>query len=80
MAGLNGAVNGFQNVKSKIPYSFPTEQLYHINGTPRETFTPAHLIDLTDPKYKETDDPILARGISLMARNKLSDIRVNTLI
>lgn len=70
MAGLNGAINGFQTAKTKIPYSFPTEQLYHINGTPREIFTPAYLIDLTDSKYKETDDPILARGISLINGKK----------
>ena len=66
MAGLNGAINGFQSSKTKIPYSFPTEQLYHINGTPREIFTPKHLIDLTDQKYKDTEDPILTEGINII--------------
>lgn len=66
MAGLNGAINGFQSAKTKIPYSFPTEQLYHINGTPRETYTPANLTDLTNAKYKEINDPILTDGINII--------------
>lgn len=70
MAGLNGAINGFQTVNTKIPYSFPTEQLYHVNGTPRENFTPSYLIDLTNLKYKKTEDPVLAKGISLINKKK----------
>lgn len=66
MAGLNGAINGFQTANTKIPYSFPTEQLYHINGTPREIFIPSNYIDLTNSKYKETEDPILTEGISIV--------------
>jgi C-terminal processing protease CtpA/Prc len=69
MAGLNGAINRFQTSKTKIPYSFPTEQLYHINGTPRETFTPTNLIDLTNSKYKDIDDPILIEGINVINEN-----------
>ncbi len=70
MAGLNGAINGFQTSKTKIPYSFPTEQLYHINGTPREIYTPTNLIDLTNSKYKDIDDPILTEGINIINANK----------
>jgi len=70
MAGLNGAINGFKTSKTKIPYSFPTEQLYHINGTPREIFSPTNLIDLTNSKYKEIDDPILTEGINIINENK----------
>jgi hypothetical protein len=66
MAGLNGAIDGFQTSKTKIPYSFPTEQLYHISGTPRENYTPANFIDLTNLKYKEIDDPILTEGIDII--------------
>jgi len=66
MAGLNGAINGFQTSKTKIPYSFPTEQLYHINGTPREIFNPTKLIDLTNSKYKKISDPILAEGLNII--------------
>ena len=70
MSGLNGAINGFQTSNTKIPYCFPTEQLYHINGTPREIFIPANLIDLTNSKYKEIEDPILTEGIIVINKNK----------
>jgi len=70
MAGLNGAINGFQTSKTKIPYSFPTEQLYQIDGTPREIFSPTNLIDLTNSKYKEMEDPILTEGINIINANK----------
>lgn len=66
MAGLNGAINRFETSKTKIPYSFPTEQLYHINGTPREIYTPANLTDLTNLKHKDVDDPILTEGINII--------------
>jgi C-terminal processing protease CtpA/Prc len=70
MAGLNGAISGFQTSKTKIPYSFPTEQLYHVNGTPRETFTPAHLIDLINPGYNDVEDPVLAEALNIISKNK----------
>ena len=66
MAGLNGAISGFQTSRLKIPYSFPTEQLYHIDGTPREDFAPEHLIDMMDDQYDGIDDPILAEGIKVI--------------
>jgi len=66
MAGLNGAIESYKTTRLKIPYSFPAEQLYHINGTPREAFIPKHLIDLTDPKYYEAEDPVLQEGINLL--------------
>lgn len=40
MAGLLGAISGFQLQETKIGYQFPTERLYHINGIPRENFVP----------------------------------------
>jgi len=41
MAGLLGAINGYQTTEMKIGYQIPVERLYHINGTPRENFVPA---------------------------------------
>jgi C-terminal processing protease CtpA/Prc len=69
MAGLNGAINGFHTSKANIPYSFPTEQLYHVNGTPRELYVPENFVDLTDPKFQETEDPVLTAGIQLINGN-----------
>ncbi|MFI5141695.1 MAG: hypothetical protein ACHQII_05010 [Bacteroidia bacterium] len=66
MAALNGAISGFQTTKVKIPYSFPTEQLYHVNNTPRENFTSSNFIDLTDVKYNNQNDPILIQALSLI--------------
>ena len=70
MAGLIGAINGFRTTHAKIPFSFPIEQLYHVNGTPRELYKPRHLVDLTDPKYQGIDDPILSEGIKLVLAKK----------
>lgn len=70
MAGLNGAIDGFETSQAKIPYGFPIEQLYHINGTAREAFIPNHLIDLTNSIYKEIEDPILNEGIQLIHATK----------
>lgn len=69
MAGLIGAISGCQTANTKIPYSLPTEQLYHINGTPRENFVPGYLTDLRDPKYNNTGDPVLLEGISIINSN-----------
>ncbi|MEO8210652.1 MAG: S41 family peptidase [bacterium] len=70
MAGLNGSINGFQTTNAKIPYSFPTEQLYNVNGLPRENFIPDVMIDLTDSKYKEIEDPVLTEGINIINSDK----------
>lgn len=40
MAGLIGAISNFQLTETEIGFQFPTERLYHINGTPRENFLP----------------------------------------
>lgn len=40
MAGLLGAISNFRLSETKIGVQFPTERLYHINGTPRENFSP----------------------------------------
>jgi len=40
MAGLLGAISNFALTETKIGFQFPTERLYHVNGTAREDFTP----------------------------------------
>lgn len=70
MAGLNGAVDGFSTKTNKIPYSFPTEQVYHINGTPREDYTPDILVDLLNPVYRNTPDPILEVAMEYIRKNE----------
>lgn len=40
MAGLLGAVYDYPLEKSGLVIKFPTERLFHVNGTPRESFIP----------------------------------------
>ena len=46
MAGLIGAISGFQMTETKIGYQFPTERLYHVNGTPREDFVQEYILKI----------------------------------
>jgi len=64
MAGLCGATKQFILPKSRIGVTFPVERLYHLDGTPREKWTPPHLVDLATA---QGDDPILAEALALLA-------------
>ena len=56
MAGLLGAISNFRLSETKIGFQFPTERLYHIDGTPRADFLPkilTHHIEETMAKARE---------------------------
>jgi hypothetical protein len=53
MAALNGAIYSYQMPNTKIGFSFPVEKLYHVNGIPREFFTPKIVVDLSNQKVNE---------------------------
>jgi len=53
MATLNGAIYSYQMPNTKIGFSFPVEKLYHVNGIPRELFTPKIVVDQTNQKVNE---------------------------
>lgn len=58
MAGLIGAISNFQLTETEIGFQFPTERLYHVNGTAREKFLPEILtqnIEETIQKAKEIE-------------------------
>jgi C-terminal processing protease CtpA/Prc len=40
MAGLRGAVHTFLLPSSGIPFTFPAERVFHVDGTPREDWRP----------------------------------------
>lgn len=61
MAGLAGAVSDFRLPQTGIDVAFATEQLYHVNGTPRQDWVPPVLVE--DAAAEKTD-PIMARGLS----------------
>jgi C-terminal processing protease CtpA/Prc len=66
MAGLAGAVSTTVLPKTKIKVNFPTERLYHVNGTPREKFVPGVYVDvLANPEW-DGADPILEAGLSTL--------------
>ncbi|MBS1726424.1 MAG: PDZ domain-containing protein [Armatimonadetes bacterium] len=44
MAGLRGAISGFELPVSKLRVQFPTEKIYHVDGTPREFWKPKILV------------------------------------
>lgn len=56
MAGLIGAISGFQMTETKIGYQFPTERLYHVNGTPREDFVPGIHTKNTEETFRKAFD------------------------
>lgn len=45
MAGLLGAIDCFDLEVTSIHFCFPTEQLYHIDGSAREDFIPEYFLD-----------------------------------
>jgi carboxyl-terminal processing protease len=56
MAGLIGAISNFQLTESKIGFQFPTERLYHINGTQRENFIPEILTQNSEETIQKIKD------------------------
>lgn len=51
MAGLIGAIEGFVMSETQIGYQIPTERLYHINGSPRESYVPTILTKNMNETY-----------------------------
>jgi len=66
MAGLKGAVYSYSLPNSKIGFSFPVESLFHVNGTPRENFTPDIVVDVS--KQKGDEDLILQRAVNYLKK------------
>ncbi len=62
MAGLNGGIFNLQLPETKIGITYAGERLNHINGTPREDFTPPVLVNLMDRRLSRYKDPIFEVG------------------
>jgi len=65
MAHLAGAVSDFHLTQTGMDVAFATEQLYHPNGTLRQSWLPPVLI--AEPTT-DTSDAVLARGLSELKR------------
>jgi carboxyl-terminal processing protease len=66
MAHLAGAVSDFTLPRTGIDVAFATEQLYHVNGTPRQDWLPPVLV--ADAAAPAPADPLMARGIAELQR------------
>jgi C-terminal processing protease CtpA/Prc len=67
MAGLLGATYHFQLPHSGFGVNIPSEQLTHVNGTPREAFKPPVYVSPRQLAGTD-DDAILAAGVRSLAR------------
>jgi C-terminal processing protease CtpA/Prc len=61
MAHLAGAVSDFRLPQTGIDVAFATEQLYHVNGTPRQDWVPPVLVKETD---SGEPDSIMSRALA----------------
>jgi len=73
MAGLAGAIDDSTLPCTRLTLAFPTARLLHLNGTPRERWTPPVLVDLTRSvstpgRRPLVDDPVLDRGLTVLRR------------
>ncbi|MFC4160481.1 S41 family peptidase [Chitinimonas lacunae] len=59
MARLRGAIFNFTLEHSKLTVRIPTEKLFHIDGTPRESFIPC-------PAQAVAPDPALATALAML--------------
>jgi len=69
MAGLNGGVFNLELPETKIGVTYPGERLNHINGIPRENFTPPVLVNLMAPRLSRSSDSIFAEGYRTLRRS-----------
>jgi C-terminal processing protease CtpA/Prc len=68
MAHLAGAVSDFTLPRTGIDVAFATEQLYHVNGKPRQDWLPPVLLPDTAPGADAAADPVMARGVAELQR------------
>jgi len=64
MAGLLGATTQIVLPGTGIRINVPFERLYHVNGTPRENFEPAVLVDVTEAGFD--DDPFIEAALKML--------------
>lgn len=62
MSALNGGIFNLQLPQTKIGVAYAGERLNHINGTPRENFVPAILVNPIHRNNIRFNDPILDAG------------------
>jgi C-terminal processing protease CtpA/Prc len=66
MARLVGATSGIRLPHTGIGVTFPTEKLFHVNGTPRESFVPRVYVNLLLKGNPRDEDTILRLGLAVL--------------
>ena len=66
MARLAGATSGIRLPNTGIGVTFPTEKLFHVNGSPRENFVPPVHINLLLTVNLQNEDVLLDRGLKTL--------------
>lgn len=66
MARLAGATSGITLPNTGIGVHFPTEKLFHVNGSPRENFVPPVYVDLLHRVNSDVEDPVLTKGLRML--------------
>ena len=69
MARLVGATSSIKLPNTGIGVNFPTEKLFHVNGSPRESFVPPVHIDLLKV-YRGGGDVIMREGVRRLKRTQ----------
>ncbi|WP_207435669.1 S41 family peptidase [Sabulibacter ruber] len=70
LAGLSGAIYSYQLPNTRLGFSFPVEKLFHVNGSPRENYSPAMLVDLTKESAGPEKDVVLEKAITFLNGKK----------
>jgi len=65
MAQLLGATYHFELPHSRFGMNIPAEKLFHVNGTPRETFVPAVRLTLQD-LIEPSGDPWITKAMQVL--------------
>ena len=73
MARLNGAVYTFEMPNTKIHFTFPNERLYHVNGLPREQYSPPVFIDWRKGEGKSGADIFMIKALQFLKNPVLSN-------
>lgn len=66
MAHLAGAVSDDKLPRTGVDVAYATEQIYHVDGTPRQSWLPPVLV--TEPQTSGGDDVILSRGLAALQK------------
>ena len=69
MARLVGATSSIKLPNTGIGVNFPTEKLFHVNGSPRENFVPPVHVDLLKVN-QSGEDLIMRAGLSILKRRR----------